>query len=99
MMNNAQWTIVQGGGTFSGTMRFPGYTGMMGTPMTVTGTVTGHSGTFMMTLPSGSMMAACSATASGTFDMDDLMTQMHGTYTGTNSCSGPFDHGQMSLHR
>ncbi len=33
-------------------------------------------------------------------DMDDMMTQLHGSYTGTNSCSGPFDHGQMFLvHR
>jgi len=29
--------------------------------------------------------------------MDDMMTQLHGTYAGTNSCGGPFDHGQMSM--
>jgi len=68
--------------------------------MTVSGTMSGHSGTFTMTMPSGSMMmAGCTAGASGTFDMDDLMTQMHGTYSGTNSCTGAFDHGQMSFHR
>jgi hypothetical protein len=26
-----------------------------------------------------------------------MMTQLHGTYAGTNSCGGPFDHGQMSM--
>jgi hypothetical protein len=31
--------------------------------------------------------------------MDDMMTQLHGTYAGTNSCGGPFDHGQMSMVR
>ena len=99
MMNNTQWTVKQSGGTFSGTMQFSGYMGM-GTTMTVSGTMTGHSGTFTMTLPSGSMMmAGCTATASGTFDVDDMMTQLHATYAGMNSCSGPFDHGQLSMHR
>ena len=97
-MNSTQWMITQSGASFSGTIQFPGY--MMGRTMTVTGTMNGHTGTFTMTMPTGSMMmAGCTATASGTFDMDDSMTQMHGTYSGMNNCSGPFDHGQMSLHR
>jgi hypothetical protein len=101
MMNNTQWTVTQNGGAFTGTMQFPGYMGMAGTTMTVNGTMTGHSGTFTMTMPSGSMMmAGCTATASGTFDMDDMMTQFHGTYAGTNSCSGMFNNGQLSMtHR
>jgi hypothetical protein len=97
MMNNAHWSITQTGNTFSGTMQFSGY---MGGTMTVNGTMNGHSGTFTMTIPSGSMMmAGCTATASGTFDMDDMMTQFQGTYAGMNNCSGAFDHGQMSMHR
>ena len=68
--------------------------------MIVNGTMNGHSGTFTMTIPSGSMMmAGCTATASGTFDMDDMMTQFQGTYAGMNNCAGAFDHGQMSMHR
>jgi hypothetical protein len=78
-------------------MQFAGYQGEM---MTVAGSLSGTTGTFTMTIPAGSMMLnGCSATSSGTFDMDDLMAQMHGTYVGMNSCSGPFDHGQMSLVR
>jgi hypothetical protein len=97
-MNNAHWTVTQNGASFSGTMQFTGY--MMSGTMTVTGTRSGHTGTFTMTIPSGSMMmAGCTATASGTFDMDDMLTQMHGSYSGTNSCTGPFDHGQLSMHR
>ena len=97
MMNNAQWTITQSGNAFSGTMQFGGY---MGGTMTVNGVMNGHSGTFSMTIPPGSMMmAGCTATATGTFDMDDMMSQFHGTYSGMNSCAGPFDHGQMSMHR
>jgi hypothetical protein len=98
MMNNTQWTVTQNGASFSGTMQFPGY--MMGGMMMVAGSVNGHAGTFTMTMPSGSMMmAGCTATASGTFDMDDMMTQMQGTYAGTNTCSGSFEHGQLSMHR
>jgi hypothetical protein len=97
MMNNTTWTLTQDGSTFSGTMQFAGHTGG---PMGVSGTVSGHSGTFTMTMPAGSMMiVSCTATASGTFDLDDMMTQLNGTYAGTNSCTGPFDHGQMSMHR
>ena len=97
MMSNTTWALNQNGNTFSGTMQFAGYMGGM---MTVNGTVSGHSGTFTMTVPSGSMMmAGCAANATGSFDMDDMMTQLNGTYAGMNSCTGPFDNGQMSLHR
>lgn len=98
MMNSATWQVTQNGSAFTGSMQFQGYGGG---PMTVSGTVSGHTGTFTMTVPTGSMMmnGTCNATAMGTFDMDDLMTQMHGTYTGTNTCSGAFDHGQVSLTR
>lgn len=96
MMASTTWTVTQNGNAFSGTMQFPGH---MGGGMTVSGTMNGTTGTFTMTMSPGSMMSGfCSATATGTFDMDDMMTQFHGTYTGTNSCTGPFDHGDLSLH-
>ena len=32
--------------------------------------------------------------------MDDMHTELHGTYTGINSCSGAFNGGQMNMtHR
>lgn len=97
MMNGAAWTITQTGNTFSGMMQLAGHPGWT---MTISGTMAGPTGTFTMTLPVGPMMAgACGATATGTFDMDDMMTQLHGTYAGTNSCTGPFDHGQLSMRR
>jgi hypothetical protein len=54
-----------------------------------------------MTMQIGSMMSgACTATATGTFDMDDRMTQLHAIYAGMNSCTGAFDRGDMSMmHR
>jgi len=86
--------LTQSGSAFSGTMRVAG----SGATMMVNGTMNGKTGNFTMTMPMGSMMSSgCTSTASGTFDMDDMMTQLHGTYAGTNSCGGPFDHGQMSM--
>jgi len=98
MMAGTTWKITQTGNAFTGVMQFPGYG--MRAPMTVSGTINGTTATFVMTIPAGSMMTGgCAALASGTFDMDDLMTQMHGTYAGSNTCEGPFDHGQLSLAR
>lgn len=98
MMGNMTWQITQIGNSFTGTMQFPGYAGRG--PMTVSGTIDGNTATFTMTMPSGSMMTAtCTAVASGTFDIHDLFTQMHGTYAGTNMCGGPFDQGRMSMLR
>jgi hypothetical protein len=97
MMASTTWTVAQTGNAFNGTMQFPG---RMGPGMTVSGTINGHSGTFTMTMAAGSMMSgACVATANGTFDMDDMMSSWSGTYTGANSCTGPFDHGVMSMRR
>ncbi len=99
MMGNMTWQITQTGNTFTGVMQFPGYGGMGGA-MTVSGTLNGHTATFTMTMPGGSMMTAtCSAVATGTIDFNDLMTEMHGTYTGSNNCTGSFSNGQMSMVR
>ena len=97
MMNNTTWTVTQSGSSFSATMRFAGY---MGGPIAVSGVMNGHSGTFTMSMPSGSMMSgSCAATATGTFDMDDMMTEFRGTYSGMNTCNGAFDRGQVFMHR
>lgn len=97
MMGTPTWTITQTGNSFSGTMQLPGH---MGGQMTVSGTISGNTCTYTMTMPAGSMMSGqCTATASGACDVDSMMTQFHGTYTGMNSCTGPFNQGNMSMHR
>jgi hypothetical protein len=49
-------------------------------------------------MPNGTMpMAGCSGQATGTFDMDDMMVKMTGSYTGSTTCAGAFDHGQMTM--
>ncbi len=97
MMAGMTWQITQTGNAFSGVMQVPGYSGAM---MTIAGAVDGHTATFTMTMPGGGMMASsCSAVASGTLDLDDLFMHMHGAYSGSNNCTGPFDRGQMSMTR
>jgi len=101
MLSGMTWTVSSSGSTFSGSIQFPGFGG---SPMTVSGTMNGHTGTFTMTAGTGSMMSpgmmsGCTATATGTLDMDDLMDQMHGTYSGTNTCTGPFNHGDLTMMR
>jgi hypothetical protein len=97
-MGTMTWQMTQTGGTFTGTVSFANYHG--NSPMQVSGTMNGKTGTFTMTMPSGTMpMAGCSGQAAGTFDMDDMMVKMTGSYTGSTSCTGPFDHGQMTMNR
>ena len=73
------WQLIQNGSAFSGTMHLPGYGG---NAIMVSGTMNGKTGTFTMTMPAGSMGSMmsgnCTSTATGTFDMDDMMTQFHG---------------------
>jgi hypothetical protein len=97
-MGNMTWQMTQTGNTFTGTVSFANYHG--NSPMQVSGTMIGRSGTFTMTLPNGTMpMAGCSGQATGTFDMDDMMVKMTGAYTGSTTCAGSFDHGQMTMTR
>jgi threonine dehydrogenase-like Zn-dependent dehydrogenase len=98
-MSTMTWNVTQTGTSFNGTVQFAGYQG--GT-MRVTGDVMDHSATFTLSMPMGSMPmmgSACAATATGTIDMDDMVARMQGTYAGTNTCTGPFDRGQLSMTR
>lgn len=98
MMGQMTWQITQTGNEFTGVMQFAGYG--RHDAMRVSGRINGSTATFTMTMPSGTMMMEnCAAVATGTFDVDELMTQVHGTYSGSNTCSGPFERGRISLSR
>ena len=97
-MGNMTWQMTQTGTAFTGTVSFANYHGTGS--MQVSGTMNGKTGTFTMTMPNGSMpMAGCSGQVTGTFDMDDMMVKMIGAYNGSTTCTGPFDHGQMTMSR
>ena len=97
-MGSMNLQLVQNGANVTGTMAFSG----MGSNMmqgTFTGTMSGEDMTFTMMLPTGSMMSgSCSAQTNGTLHMNGSMA-MTGNYSGTNSCSGPFTNGQMTINR
>ncbi len=89
------WQITQTGNACTGTVGFGGF--QCAARMTMTGTFTGNGGTFTITMPGNSMpMSTCSGTATGTFTIDPVTGQMRGTYSGTNTCMGPFS-GQLIL--
>jgi hypothetical protein len=97
-MGNMTWQITQTGTTFTGTVSFANYHG--NGSMQVSGTMNGRTGTFAITMPNGTMpMAGCSGQVTGTFDMDDMMVKMTGSYTGSTTCAGRFDHGQLTMSR
>ena len=91
------WRITQTGNAFTGTVGFGGF--QCAARMTMTGTFSGNGGTFTITMPGNSMpMSTCSGTATGTFTIDPVTGQMHGTYSGTNTCMGSFS-GLLTLVR
>jgi hypothetical protein len=96
-MGTMTWQLTQTGSSVTGSM---GFSGMPGSMMrgTMSGTISGNTLTFSMDMPSGSMMSGtCSAHAVGTMQLNGTSMTMTGTYSGTNSCAGPFSNGQMVM--
>ena len=96
-MGTMTWQLTENGSSVTGTMSF---SGMPSTMMkgTLSGTMSGQDMTFTMNMPSGSMMSgSCIAQATGTMHFNG--STMTGTYSGMNSCDGPFTNGQMAMTR
>lgn len=98
-MGTPTWQLSQSGTMVTGTMSFGGMQGHM--PGNVTGTMTGNDMTFAVDMPNASMMTSgCTARATGTAHLDPTTMTLTCTYAGTNTCSGPFGNGQMTMiHR
>ena len=98
-MGNMTWQMTQTGAAFTGTVSFANDRG--NGSMQVSGTMNGKTGTFTVTMPTGTMptMESCGGQVTGTFNLDDMRVQMHAVYTGSTTCRGPFDHGQMTMQR
>lgn len=99
-MGAMTWQLTQNVSTVSGAMSFAG-SGMQGrTPGSFQGTMSGDDMTFTRVMAAGSMMSSgCSSNATGTAHVNRSTMTMTGTYTGSNSCSGPFTGGQMTMSR
>ena len=93
------WQLTQSGTAVSGTMvtRFGGSLLATGT---VSGTLSGTIFTFIFTIPPGGIpsLPTCSSTANGTAP-GVTNTTIAGTYSGVNSCLGPFTNGRFTLTR
>ncbi len=97
-MGTVTWQLSQTGSAVTGTMSFSGMQGRM--PGSFAGTMSGNDMTFTVDMPNASMMSSgCTARATGTAHLDPTTMTMTCTYSGTNSCSGPFGNGQMNMTR
>ncbi len=97
-MGTMTWPLTQSGSTVTGSMSFAGMQGR--SPGAFSGTMSGDEMTFTMDLPNNSMMSSgCTARATGTARVDGARMTMTGTYSGSNSCTGSFTNGQMTMTR
>ncbi len=99
-MGTMTWQLMQNGATVTGPMIFSG-SGMENRMAgSFLGTMAGDDMAFTMDLPAGSMMSSgCSSKATGTARVNATTMTMTGTYSGSNSCSGAFTSGQMTMTR
>jgi hypothetical protein len=99
-MGAMTWQLTQNGPTLTGPMSFSG-SGMQGRmPGSFVGTMSGDEMTFTMDMPTNSMMSSvCSSHATGTAHVNRTTMTITGTYGGSNSCSGAFANGQMTMTR
>ena len=97
-MGSMTWQLTQTGATVTGSMTFSGMAN--GKSGTFTGTMDADDMPFKLDLPMGTMMSGgCAASAKGTVHIDRVTMTMTGIYSGSNSCSGAFTDGQMTLAR
>jgi len=100
-LGSMTWQLMQTGSDVTGTLGFSSMHGRM--PGTLTGTMTNGQLTFTFDMPMdeddmpGMMSSLCSAHVTGTMQYDPATMTMTGTYGGSNTCSGPFSNGQLSL--
>lgn len=98
-MGTMTWQLTENGTSVTGTMSFSGMASSM-MRGTLSGTMSGEDMTVTMDMPAGSMMSGtCSSHATGTMHVNGGTMTMTGSYSGTNSCAGPFTNGQLTMTR
>jgi hypothetical protein len=99
-MGTMTWQLTQNGSTVTGPMSFSGSGMQVRMAGSFLGTMSDDDMTFTMDMPTGSMMSpGCSSRATGTAHVNRTTMTMTGTYSGSNSCSGTFANGQMTMTR
>ena len=94
------WQLQQSDAAVSGTLTMTDTgTGRAGLG-TITGTMSGEALSFTLRVPLGGFAdpwASCTAEVTGAAQVS--ASTMTGSYTGTNSCTGPISSGQFTLTR
>ena len=94
------WQLAQTDASFSGTVKATDTsTGAVGTG-SVSGTVTGSTVQFSITIPAGgfpSPYASCTSNVAGSGQATS--STITGTYNGTSSCAGTIGSGQFTLNK
>ena len=99
-MGTMTWQLTQNESAVTGAMSFSGSGMQNRTAGSFLGTMSGDDMTLTMDLPTVSMMSSgCSSRATGTARVNRTTMTMTGTYSGSNSCSGAFTSGQMTMTR
>ena len=97
-MGTMTWPLTQTGSAVTGSMTFAGMQGR--SPGSFVGAMSGDEMTFTLEMPIASMMSSgCTARATGTARVDGMRMTMTGTYSGSNSCTGSFTNGEMTMAR
>lgn len=94
------WRLTQASADVSGTFTATDDVSGLTAGGNVTGTLAGSTLTFRMTAAAGTLpppFANCSLDLNGTAQVAG--SAIDGTYTGRNSCTGPFASGRLSLMR
>lgn len=97
------WVLTQSGSTITGSLTLVavGSTSTVTGHGTVSGTLSGSTLTFTMSIPAGGFpfpYSSCVATGSGTAT-NVTSTNIAGTYSGNNSCTGSVSGGTFNLAR
>jgi hypothetical protein len=96
MSRKMTWQMTESGAGLTGEMEMADFRGTG--KMTISGTVSGQTMNFTMNIPAGGMPeSGCAAHGNGTAQMNG--NTMTGTYAGSNTCSGAFTSGQVTLTR
>ena len=96
MAGQMTWQMTQTEANVTGHMEMSPFRGTG--RMAISGTISGQTLTFTMNIPAGGMPElGCAATGNGIAHMNG--NTMTGTYSGSNTCSGPFSNGQFTLYR
>jgi hypothetical protein len=94
------WMLSESGGTISGAVTITDAVSGYGGQGTISGTVEASAINFTITIAAGGFDApfnTCSAQITGSATLDG--STITGTYSGSNSCNGTVNEGQLSLTR